>query len=301
MVNLMYDVAIIGFGPAGATAAIYSARYNMKTVIFGQVPGGTAAEAHVICNYPVFKEMKGFEFAQKLLEHVQEMKVDINFEKVDAIEKKQDHFEIIFGSEMVKAKKIIIATGTKRKHLNIDRENEFRGKGISYCATCDSTFYKGKTVGVVGGGNAALTAALLLSEFSENVYIFYRKDKFTKAEPAWTSQVLKNKKITPIFNVEVAKLNGVDKLESVELSNGKEVKVEGLFVEIGADPNIAFADNLNLEKDEKGYVKINSSCETNISGVYCAGDVVNNELKQIVVAEANGATAATNIYHELNK
>ncbi|MDD4983335.1 MAG: FAD-dependent oxidoreductase [Candidatus ainarchaeum sp.] len=296
---MMYDVAIIGLGPAGATAAIYSARYNLKTIVVGQVPGGTAAEAHKICNYPPFAEIKGFELAQRLLQHVQAMNVEVVFGKVENIEKKKDFFELNTGDKKIQAKKIVIATGTKRKQLGISRENEFRGKGISYCATCDGMFYKNKVAGVVGGGNAALTAALLLSEFAEKVYIFYRKDKFYKAEPAWTEQVLKNKKISPIFDVEIKELIGKTELEAVKLSNKKEIKLDGLFVEIGSDPNIAAVESLGVKKDERGYIIIDENCKTNIKGVYAAGDITNHKLKQIVVAEADGAVAATNIYHEL--
>ena len=296
----MYDVAIIGLGPAGATAAIYSARYNLKTIVIGQVPGGTAAEAHKICNYPPFAEIKGFELAQRFLQHVQAMNVEVVFGKVENVEKKKDFFELNTGDRKIQASKIIVATGTKRRQLGIERENELRGKGISYCATCDGAFYKNKIAGVVGGGNAALTAALLLAEFAEKVYIFYRKDKFTNAEPAWTEQVMKNKKITPLFNVEIKELVGKDNLESVKLSNKKEIKLDGLFVEIGSNPNTAGIDGLGLKKDERKYIIVDETKKTNVAGVYAAGDVTNNKLKQIVVAEADGATAATNIYHELN-
>ncbi len=295
----VYDVAIIGLGPAGATAAIYSAKYNLKTIVIGQVPGGTAAEAHKICNYPPFVEIKGFELAQRFLQHVQSMNVEVVFGKVENVEKKKEFFELDAGDKKIQAKKIVIATGTKRKQLGIARENEFRGKGISYCATCDGMFYKNKVVGVVGGGNSALTAALLLSEFAEKVYIFYGKDKFYKAEPAWTEQVLKNKKIKSEFNVEIKELVGKGALESVKLTNGKEVKLGGLFVEIGSNPNTSAVENLGLKKDERGYIVVDENCRTSMKGVYAAGDITNHKLKQIVVAEADGAVAATSIYHEL--
>jgi len=296
-----YDVAIIGMGPAGITAGIYCSRYNLKTIVIGQIPAGTAAEAHLIYNYPGLNEIKGFEFSQKLLAHLKFTSAEIKFGKVDTIskDKDKDKFLISLGNEKITAKKIIVATGTKRKRLGLDTELKFHGKGVSYCATCDGMLYKEKIVGVVGGGDAALSAAILLAEYSKKVYIFYRKSEFFRAEPAWVDAVKSNKKIVPVFNSEIKEYHGKNNLESVMLNTGKEYKLDGIFLEIGALPNTEMLAELKLKKDEFGFINSDKYMQTSVMDVFVAGDVRSNVLKQIVVACGEGAIAATSAYHNL--
>lgn len=294
-----YDLIIIGTGPAGLTAAIYAARYNLKTLVIGKLLGGTAGEAYKICNFPSYTETTGFELMTKMINQVKKLGVEIKSEEVLNIEKNSD-FNVKTNKKEYSAKKIIIAAGLKRRKLNIEREKEFAGKGINYCATCDAGFYKDKIVGIAGGGNSALTSALLLTEFAKKVYIIYRKPKFFRAEPAWVKDVEKNKKITCIFNANIAKLKGKGGLEGVELDNGKELKLDGLFVEIGSVPGIGLAEKLKIKTDQN-FIKVDKKQRTNISGVFAAGDITDNPLKQIITACGEGAVAANTAYNELGK
>jgi len=293
-----YDLIIIGAGPAGLTAAIYAARYKLDVLVIGKLIGGLAGEAYEICNFPSYKKILGFELMTKMLNQVKELDVEIKLEEVLDIKKQKD-FEIITDKDRYFSKKIILATGSERRKLKLDREKEFTGKGISYCATCDAGFYKDKIVGVVGGGDAALTSALLLTKFAKKVYIIYRREKFCRAKPTWIDEVKKNKKIFPIFNSNITKLIGKEHLEEVELNKKKKLKVDGLFVEIGNIPNTKLAEKLKVKLDCEN-IAVDKKQRTNIKGMFAAGDITNNPLKQIVTACAEGAIAANSVYEEIS-
>ncbi len=296
----IYDLIIVGTGPAGMSAAVYAARYKLKTLLIGEITGGMASEAYEICNFLTYPKILGFELSQKMKEHVDSLEVETKMDFVSEIKKNEDLFEVKTSRESYFSKKIILATGTKKRKLNLKNEEKFTGRGISYCATCDAAFFKNKVVGVVGGGDAALTSALLLSEFANKVYIIYRRDKFFRAEPVWIESVNNNKKIVPVFNSNVVELIGTEKLEKVKLDTGKVLDIDGLFVEIGEIPNSELAEKLGVNLD-KGYVKTDKEQKTNISGVYAAGDITTNVLKQIIVAAAEGAIAASTAYKELKE
>lgn len=295
-----YDLIIVGTGPAGLSAAIYAARYMMNALVIGQLPGGTASYAHKICNYPGFKEITGMELMMKILEQTKDLKVPLKDETVVEILKKGKNFEIKTNKETYIGKKLLLATGTQRRELGIEREKEFVGKGISYCATCDAGFYKNKIAAVVGGGDAALTAALLLGKFAKKVYIIYRQESFTKAEKAWVEEVKKSENIEPIFNSEVVELMGEQKLEKIKLNSNKEIKLDGLFIEIGGMPNTKLAEELNLEL-KNGSIIVDKNQKTNVDGVFAAGDVTDRPFKQIITAAGDGATACYIAYKELEK
>jgi len=295
----VYDVAIIGAGPAGLTAAIYTSRYLLNTILIGEIPGGTISKAVEVCNFPTQNNIAGFELTKQLISHLKELKGEIKQEKVDEI-KKEKEFIIKTKKSEYKAKKIILAIGTEKRKLNIPGEKEFLGKGVSYCATCDAGFFKDKEVAVIGGSNAALTAALLLSKYSKNVNIIYRKNKFTRAEPAWKKQVEENNKIKSIFNTNIKEIKGKSKVESVILDSGKELKSDGVFIEIGSLPDKKFSEQLGL-KTEKDFIKVNKKQETSIKGIFAAGDITNNPLKQVITACAEGAIAANSAYEELQR
>lgn len=291
-----YDLIIIGAGPAGLTAGIYAARYKLKTLILGQLSGGIASEAWEICNFPTYGRVKGFDLMQKMVSQVKELGVEILNEEVKELGKGK----VITNKKEYSAKKIIIATGTERKKLDLPREKEFLGKGISYCATCDGGFFREKIVGVVGGSDAALTAALLLSRFAKKVYIIYRKEKFFRAEPAWVEEVSKEKKIEPIFNSEIVELIGNKNLEKVKLNNEKILSLDGLFIEIGSTPNSELAKKIGV-KMEEGYILTDERMKTNKEGIFACGDVRKNPLKQIITACSDGAIAANCAYEEIQK
>ena len=293
-----YDLVIIGAGPSGLTAAIYAARYKLNTLVIGEQIGGIAAEAEEIHNFPSHKKITGIELIKKMREQVENLGVEIKNSYVNSIKKIDSQFLVKTSSTEYKAKKIILATGTKKRKLGLELEDKFLGKGISYCATCDAAFFKNKIVGVVGGSNSAITAALLLSKFANKVYIIYRKNKFFRAEPKLVEEVEKNEKIKPIFNSNVTELIGENKLEGVKLDNGDKLNLDGLFIEIGSVPNLKLAEELGIELEEN-HIKVDKKQRTNIRGVFACGDVTNSPLKQIIVACAQGAIAANSAYEEL--
>ncbi|MEF8835131.1 MAG: FAD-dependent oxidoreductase [Candidatus Thermoplasmatota archaeon] len=297
----MYDILIIGTGPAGYTAAIYSARYNLDIIQIGEMPGGLISEAPEVCNYPGFESITGMELSNKMEEQVKDIGVEVVYDEVTDIYGKDLDFEVKTQRGEYKAKKIIFATGQERRRLGLDRENEFKGKGVSYCATCDAAFFEDKIVGVVGGGDAALASALLLSDHSKKVYILYRRDEFFRPEPIRIKEIEQRDNIEPVFGVNVENLIGDDKLEAVELDNSEEMEMDGLFIEIGSIPNSDLAEELDIELTENGYIKTDEERRTNISGIYAAGDVIDSPLKQAITAAGQGAEAASTAYDELKK
>ncbi len=321
-----YDLIIIGAGPAGLTAAIYAGRYLLNTLIIGELNGGAISEAAEICNFPSHNSITGMELTKKLIEQVKNLGIKINSDKVEEIKinssklnfsnfsfehekprelskrkiKKNEEFEIKTDNSIYSAKKIIIAIGREKVKLNLENENKLLGRGISYCATCDATFFKEKIVSVIGGSNAALTAALLLSRYAKKVYIIYRQEKFFRAEPTWVKQVEKDKKIELIFNSEIKEIKGSEKVEGILLDSGKELSLDGIFVEIGSIPDTKIAKQLNLNL-ENNYIVVNKIQETSISGIFAAGDITNNPLKQAITACAEGAIASTSAYEQIKK
>jgi thioredoxin-disulfide reductase len=300
MKTKLYDLIIIGSGPGGLTAGIYASRYNLNSLIIGKIPGGTMSEAHKICNYPSQNNISGFELTQKMVEHVKELHGNILQEEVMEIKHAKNKFIVKTNKKEYFAKRIILATGRIKRFLGVKGEKEFKGKGVSYCATCDGPLYRDKAVGVVGGGNAAVTAALLLAEHSKKVYIIHRGTNFPKAEPAWVEQLNKEKRIKQIFKEEVQEIYGDEKtgMQGVKLSNGKDLKLDGIFIEIGSYPDPKCLQGIKLEK--KGmYVVVDKNQRTSYKGVLAIGDITNNVLKQVITAAAEGAVAANTVYEEL--
>ena len=299
---MVYDLIIIGAGPAGLSAAIYASRYNLNVLVVGDEPGGMAAEAYKVENYPGFKSVSGMELMNKFKEQVNGL-VDIKQEKIIEL-KKENNFVITAKDRVYKSKAVIVASGTKRRKLNIKGEKEFLGRGVSYCATCDAAFFRDKVVGVVGGNDAAAMSALLLAEYAKKVFIIYRKEKI-RAEPLRASQLEKNKKITIINNTNVIAVNGDKMMNSVtldkEFNENKELALDGLFIEIGSVPSTVLTKKLSINLDEEGYVIVDSAQKTNIEGFYAAGDITtnSNKFRQIITAASEGAIAAHSVYEFL--
>jgi thioredoxin reductase (NADPH) len=236
---------------------------------------------------------------KKMREQAKELGVEIVNDEVVSVEGKDGEWRVISASgEGYSCKKILIASGTRRKELGVNGEHKYVGRGLSYCATCDAAFYNGKTVAVVGGSNAALSSALLLSEIADRVYLIYRGEKFVKAEQAWVKMAKKNKKIEFMLGEEIVGIEGEEKVKGVVLKSGKKVKVDGIFVDIGAVPENGLAKGIGVKLDREGYVIIDDAGRTNLKGVYAAGDVTNRELKQIITACAQGSIAAYSIYKD---
>ncbi len=294
-----YDLIIIGAGPGGLTAGIYAKRHNLNVLIIGQMLGGTATWAHKIGNFPGFDEIAGPELMMKMINHVK--KLDVEIKQEEALEiRKEDLFKVKTNKQEYSGKNVILATGTKRAKLGLENEGKFVGKGVSYCATCDAMFYKDKTVAVVGGGNAALTAALLLAKTAKQVYLVYRKDKFFRAEEEWVKNVEANEKIKCIFNSNVTELLGETKLDKIKINEKEEIEVDGLFIEIGGISNLELANKLNLEL-ENNFIKVDKTQRTNVDGLFAIGDVTNSPLKQIITACGEGAVAAYEVYKKISK
>lgn len=300
--NKIYDTIIIGAGPAGFTAAIYAARREMRTMIISKDLGGQISLASEIENYPGFKRIEAFDLISKMNEQVTALGVEIKLAEVKKIEKKQDEFCLHTQKEKFHAKTIIIAMGLQPRRLAIPGEEEFAGKGISYCANCDGPFYKGKVVAVVGGGNAALDAAEVLSKIGSRVYLIHRREDF-RAFEALVSEVKQRHNIECILNSEVKEILGHDKVEKLKIFNSKdksetEIAVDGLFIEIGRIAHTDLVDDL-VERDELKQIKVDERGLTKTPGVFAAGDVTPVEFKQITVACGSATLAALSAYQYL--
>lgn len=302
----MYDVAIIGSGPSGYSAGIYATRYQLKTAIFGKMMGGTISEAHKICNYPGLPEISGIDLSTQMYEHAKKSGCEILFESISNVEKIDDHF--ILTSELgnnYEAKTILLATGTERTKLTIPDEDRFLGKGLSYCATCDANLYKDKVVAVIGGSSAATMAATMLSDIASKVYIIYRGSEL-RGDLAWKNQALNKDNIEILYQTVVTGLNGSEYLESLKLNrqynDSNILPVDGVFVEIGSEPNKNIAQKLELKTDRKGYIIVDNAQRTNIERIWAAGDCTTNSngFRQVVTAVAEGAIASNDIYKFLN-
>lgn len=293
---MIYDIIIIGAGPAGMTAAIYAkqARKNVL-VIEKDTYGGQILKANSVKNYPGFNEISGYDFASKLYNQLTNLNIEIKFEEVISIESTSKVKEIITNKSKYTAKSIIICTGGTNRKLNIPNEDKFLGKGISYCTTCDGMFFKDKIVAVYGGGNSAVDGALYLSDICKKVYIIYRGNDF-KTEIN-NIDALKNKNnIEIIFNTNITNIIGNEQLESIILkTNDKEynLNIDGLFIEIGYIPVSSLCKNI-VNIDSKGYIISNEDCTTNIDGIFVAGDIRTKDIRQLTTACSDGTIAAIN-------
>jgi len=298
----MFDVAIVGAGPAGITAAIYCARYGLKTIIFEDPTNiSQLAIAPFIENYPGF-EGNGFDLIKKMKEQALKFGATHKFEKVMDIKKNGEQFIIKTDKSEYEAKAIILATGGKHKELGVEGEKEFRGRGVSYCAVCDGFFFKGKKVIVIGGGNSALVEAIYLKDLGCDVTVVHRRDKFRADEIIQRQFYEKN--IPVLWNTVVEKIVGTNKVEKVILRNVKtgeksEMDVNGVFIAIGIEPQTELALKLGVELDSEGYIKVDRYQATNVEGVFAAGDCCNNPLKQVITACGDGAIAAYSVYQFL--
>lgn len=297
----MYDIIIVGAGPAGLTAGIYAARANKKVLVLEALSyGGQIINTPSIENYPGEKNISGFDFATNLYNQSKELGVEIKFQKV--IDIKNDEIkEVITNKESFKTKSIIIATGCENRKLGLPNEDSLIGKGISYCATCDGNFYKNKTVAVVGGGNTAIEDALYLSDIVNKVYLIHRRDSF-RAEEKIVNLLKEKTNIEFVLNSNIVKINGESNLESIEISNGndnKTLNIDGLFIAIGRIPENENFKNL-VDVDENGYIIAKENCKTNVSGIFVAGDNRTKEVRQLVTATSDGAIAAIEAVKYLN-
>lgn len=299
----MFDTIIIGAGPTGMAAAIYASRRMMKVLVVSKNIGGQVIMASDIKNYPGIELIRGVDLINKMSQQVKDLGADIKIDEVKKISKNDDgSFLVEAGPNNYLTKTIIIAMGLAPKQLNLDRENELTGKGISYCANCDGPLFKGKNVAVVGGGNAALDAAEVMSKISGKVYLIYRKPQL-KAFESFILAVKNKSNVEIILSSEIYEIIGNLKLEKLKIINNvnqvsRELDVAGLFVEIGHEPKTNLVADL-VETDSLGQVVVDLSGKTSHDGIFAAGDVTQSEFKQIVIGCGQGAIAALAAYKYL--
>lgn len=292
----MYDIIIVGAGPAGLTAAIYARRASKKVLVLEAMTyGGQIVNTPDIENYPVEAHISGFDFATKVYNQAKDLGAEIAFEKVVEVKDGGKEKTVVTVKNTYTAKAVILATGSENRKLGLDNEEALVGKGISYCATCDGAFYRNKVVAVVGGGNTALEDALYLADIASKVYLIHRRDEF-RGEDTTVARLKERDNVQFVYNSTVTGLNAEKRLQSIEVTNKdgslSTIEVNGLFVAIGRIPeNQNFASLIDL--DEAGYVKAQEDCRTNVPGIFVAGDSRVKSVRQLVTATADGAVAAT--------
>lgn len=297
MANKSYDVIIIGGGPGGYTAALYAARANLSTLVLEKMsPGGQMATTDIVENYPGFVEgINGLELGMQMKEGAERFGVKTKMAEVKSVDLEANPKLVHTRKATFEAKTVILATGAFPRELGLPNERELRGRGISYCATCDGAFYKGKTVVIVGGGNTAVADAIFLAKICEKVYLVHRRDEL-RASKTYMDALEKAENIEFIWSSEVVEVEAEEFVTGVKVKSRKddsirEVACDGVFVAIGNIPNTELIKG-QVELDESGYVLADESTQTNIPGVYAVGDMRKKPLRQIVTAVADGAVAS---------
>lgn len=300
---MVYDVVILGAGPAGLTSGIYCARAGLKTVIIENgAPGGQASITPNIENYPGIDSTPGFKLVKDMMDQCTKFGVEFVYDQIKTIILNGPIKTITTDFNTVEGKSVIIATGAHPRKLGLENEDKFLGRGISYCATCDGGFYKNKVVAVVGGGDTAVEDALYLQKFASKVYLIHRRDAL-RAHGTMADKLLSSN-VEVIWDTVLTKLNGDNKLNNITIYNKKtnstsSLDVDGVFVAVGQIPS---SDLIDVKKDENGYIIANErTLETNIDGVFVAGDVRVKDLRQIVTATADGAIASNQVFKFLAK
>ena len=294
-----FDIVIVGAGTAGMTAGIYATRANKKTLILeGKNYGGQIINTPDIENFPALNHISGIEYATNLYNQVKELGVTYKREEVQNITKDR---LVTTNKNQYQAKAIIIATGTQNRKLGLEGEDALVGRGISYCATCDGRFYKGKNVAVIGGGNTAIEDAIYLSDLAEKVYLIHRREGFRADQKA--IEILKSKEnVEFILNNKPHKLIAENKLTGLEIINNEneitKIDISGLFIAIGQIPNTEIFKGF-IDLNESGYIKSEDGVHTNIENIYVAGDVREKELRQLITAASDGAIAANTAISEI--
>ena len=291
----MTDIIIIGAGTAGLSAAIYALRAGKSVLLMEQLTyGGQIINTPEVENYPGIKSISGFDFAQGLYEQAEALGAELKYEQVTGIDDGEVK-KVKTSSGEYECKAIILATGAKNRPLGLDKETEFIGSGISYCATCDGAFFKGRVVAVNGGGNTALEDALFLSNYCKKVYLIHRRDEF-RGEAKQVDKLKEKENIEFVLNATITELLGEDELSGVRVHDklsgeDKDIELDGLFIAIGQMPeNAAFAPLIELDKG--GYIVAGEDCRTNVAGIFAAGDCRTKTVRQLTTAAADGAVAA---------
>ncbi len=296
-----WELVIIGAGPAGLAAGIYAVRSGLKTLVLEEkIAGGTVVDAPAIENYLGFPSISGFDLAQKMVDHAKNLSVLIHeFEAITKLSLKGEEKMITTDKGAYSAKALIIASGSRYRELGVPGEREFRGRGVSYCGLCDGPLFKGKRILVVGGGNSALITTLYLAGLAAEVKIVHRRDSF-RAEEALVRAIERKENVKILWNTEAKEIKGEKLVNKAVLLNKEgileELIVDGIFVQVGEDPNSQLAREAGVAVNEDGYIIVDMLQQTNIAGVYAAGDVTSHPVKQVGTAIGQGITAATQAY-----
>lgn len=297
----MYDIIIIGCGPAGMSAAIYSKRANKNVLVLeGESIGGQMASAPIIENYPGYRSIRGSALADVMFGSLLELNVEIELETALKVIPQDRFFEVVTESNRYKSRAVIIAVGAKYRTLNIPSEDKFLGKGIHFCVTCDGAFYKNKTVAIIGGGRSAVVNALMLADICNKVYLIHRRDKLN-AEENMLNSLSKCKTVEIVLNSTVESYNGKDSIEAITLTSDmgkRELKVDGIFLSVGSDPATSLVTSV-VKCDKDGFIETDET-ETNIEGLYAVGDCRQKKYRQVTIAVADGTNAALKAIEYLN-
>jgi thioredoxin reductase (NADPH) len=298
----MHDVIIIGAGPAGSTAALFLQRFGLKTLLLADPMSlAQSEEAPMVDDWPGTREANGLELTDKFRDHAKSYGAEFLYEKVVSVSKTGTGFSVkTEENKTYQAKAIIFATGAKHRKAMINGEDKFSGRGVSYCASCDGPLYKGRKVLVVGGGDAALNSAVLLSKMGATVTIIHRRDEFRASHA--NQELLKKSGARIMLDTVIMEIKGDKMVSSVMLKNAKsgeikDMRADGIFISIGSVPTSELAGNLGVKTDEAGYIIAGPEQETNVEGVFAAGDCTNRAAKKIVTAAGYGAAAATSAYN----
>ena len=303
----MYDILIVGAGPAGMTAAIYGQRGGKKTIVFDKLSyGGQVINTAEVANYPGMPNMTGLDFAEKTYNQMKDLGAEMNYEEIAEVKDADKPIKTVIttSGKEYQCKAIIIATGSSPRPLGVENEERFKGAGISYCATCDGAFFRNKTVAVCGGGNTALEDAEVLSDIAEKVYLVHRRDEF-RADATNVKRVKGKKNVELVLDSVVTAINGERFIQGLEVQNKKteekrELKIDGLFVAIGQMPeNSIFKEIVKLNK--AGYIEAGENCLTGTDGIFAAGDCRTKKVRQITTAVSDGAIAALAAIEHINK
>ena len=302
------DVLIIGQGVAAFSAALYAGRYQIKALVVGDVFGGETATGGLIENYPGHVEVSGFDLMLAMKEQAQKYDVPVMDGKVTSITRESDCFMGRTGDGAeYRATAVVLAVGRERRKLSLPHVDEWVGHGVSYCAVCDAPLYRERVAAVVGGGDAAVKGATLVSHYADKVYMIYRGDRLWRPEPVNVTNLEARDNVVTLFNTNVIELKGEGGLSGIvldrEVDGSREIEVDGLFLELGADPNVDLARQLGVNLNDVDEIAVDMAMRTNVDGVFAAGDVTNGsgDLKQAITAAAQGAIAATTAHEYVKK
>lgn len=303
---MIYDVIILGSGPAGLSAAVYAQRARLNTLVIEEKPlsGGQILDTYEVDNYPGLPGITGFELGQKFREHADKLGAEFVNSQVVEIQDEGDKKKVVTGDAVYEARTLILATGARHRKLMAPGEEAFAGAGVSYCATCDGAFFREKEVAVVGGGDVALEDALFLARGCKTVYLIHRRDEFRGAR-ILQERVKGTENIRLVLNSQVKEIRGESQVSSVVVKNSEkgteeELSVQGVFIAVGVTPNTAALEGV-VEQDEEGYILAGEDTRTSVPGIFAAGDVRTKQLRQVITAAADGANAVASAERYLSR